>query len=466
MDELKRALRPVKRRMRLQQAAQWTALGALAEAMCILLLRVATFLWPLDRALLWAILLGLGLPVLSGLAALLWPVSDLEAASQADRLGLMARAQTAVMLRDDDGPMAQMQRQDAVQSLKGLAIAKDMPVRIPKPVWVGLIACAAVIGCSFLLPNPQTEILNARRQFRKEMQAQAEKIDKVSDTLDESKAETPEIRRLLADLSKELRRVESRRDALGAADQTERKLMNLRDRTAAEAMNALKDAGLDGLAQALESGNSAEAKEALSGTEAASLLNAAAQTAEGAAGEMLGEALKALNAGNVSKALEALQNAANGSSVQTAQAMALASMARSSAAQSGQSAASAASGKKGSGAGAGTGSSNQDGGKSGKQTGSNAQGSAAPQKSVKDYESIYDPTRLGGSGEMHQASGQMGEGSVMEIQAGLGAGSLDGSVPYRQALPEYTRAATEAAENAGLPAYAQKWIQDYFDSLK
>lgn len=466
MDELKRALRPIKRRMHLQRAAQWTALGVLAAALSILLLRIATFLWPLDKALLWAILSGIGLPALSGLTAMLWPVSDLEAAHQADRLGLMARAQTAVMLRDDDSPMAQMQRQDAVQSLQGLAIAKTLPLRVARPIWLGLIACVAVIGCSFLLPNPQTEILNAQRQFKQEMQAQAEKIDKVSDTLDESRAETPEIRRLLADLSKELRRAESRRDALEAADQAEQKLMNLRDRTAAEAMNALKDAGLAGLAQALESGNSAEAKEALSGTEAGSLLNAAAQMADGAAGEMLGEALKALNAGDVSKALEALQNAVTGSSVQTAQAMALASMARSAAAQSGQAAASSASAKQGSGAGAGTGSSNQDGGKSSKQNGSNVQGSAAPKKSIEDYESIYDPTRLGGSGEVHQESGQMGEGTVTEIQAGLGAGSLDGCVPYGQALPEYSQAATEAAENAALPAYVQKWIQDYFDSLK
>lgn len=465
MDKLKQALKPVKRRMHVQRAIQWIAIGALMAALCILL-QVATFLWPLEKALWWVVFPGLGMPMLSGLAALLWPVSDLEAARQADRLGLMARAQTAVMLRDDDSPMAQIQRQDAVQSLQGLAIGRDMLVRIPKPVWLGLIICTAVIGCSFLLPNPQTEILKAQRQFQKEMQAQAEKIDKVSDTLKESGAETPEIRRLLADFSKELRRAEDRREALEAADQAERKLMKLRDRTAADAMNALTGAGLGGLAQALKAGNNAEAQEALSGTEAASLLNAAAQLAEGTAGEMLSEALRALNAGDVSKALEALQNAATGSSVQTAQAMALASMVRSSTAQSGQSTASAASGKQSSGAGAGTGSSHQDGGKSSRQTGGNAQGSASPQKSIEDYESIYDPTRLGGSGEIHQESGQMGEGTVTEIQAGLGAGSLDGSVPYGQALPEYSRAATEAAENAALPAHVQKWIQDYFDSLK
>ena len=112
------------------------------------------------------------------------------------------------------------------------------------------------------------------------------------------------------------------------------------------------------------------------------------------------------------------------------------------------------------------GSSNQDGGTGAQQSGSNAQGNAAPQKRTEDYEAIYDPTRLGGSGEIHQESGQMGEGTVTEIQAGLGAGSLEGSVPYAQALPEYSQTAVQAAENAALPAYVQKWIQDYFDSLK
>lgn len=42
----------------------------------------------------------------------------------------------------------------------------------------------------------------------------------------------------------------------------------------------------------------------------------------------------------------------------------------------------------------------------------------------------------------------MGEGEILEGEAGNGAGSLEGSVPYRQALPQYREAAVEAAQDA------------------
>ena len=50
-------------------------------------------------------------------------------------------------------------------------------------------------------------------------------------------------------------------------------------------------------------------------------------------------------------------------------------------------------------------------------------------------------------------------------EAGNGAGSLEGSVPYRQALPEYREAAVEAAQDADLPAYARQWVETYFNAL-
>ena len=93
------------------------------------------------------------------------------------------------------------------------------------------------------------------------------------------------------------------------------------------------------------------------------------------------------------------------------------------------------------------------------------QGAASPEKKVADYEAIYDPTRLGTSGEVQNERGQMGEGEILEAQAGNGAGSLEGSVPYRQALPEYREAAVEAAQDADLPAYARQWVETYFDAL-
>lgn len=60
----------------------------------------------------------------------------------------------------------------------------------------------------------------------------------------------------------------------------------------------------------------------------------------------------------------------------------------------------------------------------------------------------------------------MGEGEILEAEAGNGAGSLEGSVPYRQALPEYREAAVEAAQDADLPAYARQWVETYFKRLR
>ena len=116
--------------------------------------------------------------------------------------------------------------------------------------------------------------------------------------------------------------------------------------------------------------------------------------------------------------------------------------------------------------GAGLGSSDGDGGTGPKTPAGNQQGTGNPQKQTGEYETIYDPTRLGGAGETVNESGEIGKGTVTEAQIGTGMGSIDGSVPYGQALPEYQQQAVEAVQNAALPGYAQQWVTDYFESLK
>ena len=459
MRELQQALLPVKRRLRAQRAFQWAAIGALAAAGGVALLRMATFLWPLPAALAWGLALLVGLPALCALTAASWPVADLDAARQADALGLMARAQTALMLQDDDTPMASLQRRDAIESLKGLEPRRVMHLHTPGAVWMAIAVCLGLTALSFLIPNPQVET-----------------IDQSAATMDQSQAEAPETRKLLSELSQNLRRAENKRDALEAVDQAERKLTRMQQRTAENALNALKSAGLAGLASALENHNAQQAQSLLEGDEAARQLSEAAQQAEGQAAELLDEAAQALNVGDLQKALELLQSAASGQSALSAQAAALAAMARSAAAKGSLSAqgqkgqggngVSAAQGKGGSGGGASPGSSDGDGGKTQNGQSASAQGKAPPVKKVADYETIYDPTRLGGSGDSFSETGEMGQGVITEAQMGTGAGSLEGSVPYGQALPEYSQAAVQAAQNAALPAYAQKWVQDYFTLLQ
>ena len=484
MREIKRALAPVKRRMRAQRALAWGAWGALAAGACIVGLRIVSFARMFETMWIWAACAAAGMTGAAALAGAAWPVTELAAAKRADSLGLMARAQTAVALEGEESSMAQMQREDALASLRALEPRRAMKLSAPKAAWIGVLACMAVVGLSFLIPNPQDARIRERNEFRAEMAAQADRIEKGAEALDAEKPDAPETKRLLGELSQALRRAEDTRDALEAVDQAERKLLAMQQRTAGDALNALNGTGMDALAQALGNKDRQAAQDALEAQEnAAAALDQAAQTAgDASAADALTSAAAAVQAGDVSQAAQQLMNAASGQTSATAQAMALAGMVRNATASAGMQTTNSGQGGpngqgsggsgvsqsqgKGNGGGAGFGSSNQDGGTGANSKPGNMQGNADPSKKTGAYETIYDPTRLGGSGEAVSETGEMGEGTISEAQIGAGLGTIDGSVPYGQALPEYERQAVEAVQNAALPDYARQWVTDYFKALE
>lgn len=57
------------------------------------------------------------------------------------------------------------------------------------------------MGVSFLIPNPQAQAIRAQEAFHAEMVEQAQKVDEGATALDAEAAETPELRRLLGELS-------------------------------------------------------------------------------------------------------------------------------------------------------------------------------------------------------------------------------------------------------------------------
>ena len=470
--------------MRAQRALAWGAWGALAAGACVVGLRIASFARMFETMWIWAACAAAGMTGTAALAGAVWPVTELAAAKRADSLGLMARAQTAVALEGEESSMAQMQREDALASLRALEPRRAMKLFVPKIAWIGVLACAAAVGLSFLIPNPQDARIRERNEFRAEMTAQADRIDKGAEALDEEKPDTPETRRLLGELSQALRRAEDARDALEAVDEAERRLLAMQQRTAGDALNALNGAGLNALAQALGNEDRQTAQDALEAQEnAAAALDQAAQTAgDASAADALSSAAASMQAGDVSQAAQQLMNAASGQTSATAQALALAGMVRNATASAGMQTANSGQGGQngqgsggsgvsqsqgqGNGGGAGLGSSNQDGGTGANSKPGNMQGNADPSKRTDEYETIYDPTRLGGSGEAVSESGEMGEGTISEAQIGAGLGMIDGSVPYGQALPEYERRAVEAVQNAALPEYARQWVTDYFRALE
>ena len=319
MREIKRALAPVKRRMRAQRALVWGAWGALAAGACIVGLRIVSFARMFETMWIWAACVAVGMTGAAVLAGAVWPVTELAAAKRADSLGLMARVQTAVALEGEESSMAQMQREDALASLRALEPRRAMKLFVPRIAWIGVLACAAVVGLSFLIPNPQDARIRERNEFRAEMTAQADRIDKGAEALDAEKPDTPETRRLLGELAQALRRAEDARDALEAVDEAERRLLAMQQRTAGDALNALNGAGLNALAQALGNKDRQTAQE-----NAAAALDQAAQTAgDASAADALSSAAAAVQAGDVSQAAQQLMNVASGQTSAAAQAMRL-----------------------------------------------------------------------------------------------------------------------------------------------
>ena len=517
MKELIRALGPVRRRIRLGRGLRGGCLGLLAGAALCLALNAAAFLLPLPgRARLLPPLFLL--PAGAGaLACALWPVGPGRAARAADAAGLMERAQTALSLQEDS-PMARLQRADALRALRELN-----PRQVPLPQlgrWLAAAAATAALAALLLaLPNPQTAAVQRIEDFQRRMEQAEEQLqqaaEKAADPL--SPSEREELRRLLDELRRETGRARDPLDALLALDAGEKRLEQLQDAWAAQNLaalsQALAQAGLNAPAAALEAGEQEALTQALSGLDASALeqagegqaqpvqaaLSAAAQALAQGQTAQAAQALSGAQAAsgqqqsaleNARQALDALRSAlqggqsamrASGQSDQAGQAGQSGQNGQSSqagqAGQSGQNGQSSQNGQNGqsgqSGAegpaqgqpgGAGQGASNQAQGSAlGDQQG--GRGSRDPRYQEKQFEEIYDPTRLSAGETALSAAGQKGEGESTQMQLGPGAGSTEGYVPYNRVLGEYAEAAAQAADSQALSAQAKKWVDDYFAAL-
>lgn len=485
MTNVERALKPFAARMRLKRAVKWCCYGLLTGAAAALLIRLASYLWPFPTALRWCALAFAAMPALFAAVAWLCPLSDLHVARKVDTQGLQARAQTALMLKDLNTPMALLQRGDTVAKLESADPKQLLRIRAPRIALICAAGCVALFALSFFIANPQTELLQARAAYQAEMTREAELVDEGATKLDAADPQTPELRKLLGDLSRELRQSQSAKEALGAVNKAESGIQKLQTATASDARKALEKQGMSELLKALSQEDTEAAQkllEQMSQSGDAAQLTSAAQNAAGAtARAAMQSAASALASGNVAQALNQLQAALSGQSAASLQAMALSGMARGAclaagvsgagslagmgaAGQSGTGAGQGGSGA-GTGAGAGLGSSDKDGGYGGTLQAGTYSGKSDPAKKVASYEPIYDPTRLNVEGTQTNERGQLGEGEVNQAEAGTGVGDASGQVPYNEVLQSYERQAIEAVQNASLPAYAQSWVEEYFRLL-
>ncbi len=117
------------------------------------------------------------------------------------------------------------------------------------------------------------------------------------------------------------------------------------------------------------------------------------------------------------------------------------------------------------GGGAGNTSSNGDGGYSGNESGG---GSRNPgDKQVKEYESIYVPSRLGGDGDPSYVKGSKGSSGHSQWSQVEGVPvDKGGAVPYESVLGEYKQEAMTRISNSAIPPGMKDIVREYFSSLE
>lgn len=481
---MKKALLPVKRRLRCQRAVKGLCWGAMAAGIAAAGVMALSFFAPLPmRGMLLAV--SAALAPLTACAYAFFPVKWMTAARAADRCGLQERAQTALLLTGRTDEMARLQREDAKRTLAALDVRRALPLRVQAAPLAAAGACLLICAALMFAVNPQDRVLRAWEQFRQRMAEPARQLDKLTQTLEDERldAETMrELRRMLGELARKTATARDTREALSAVSQAQQQMEKWLREGQNDLAQALQQAGMDAAAQALNASAQSmqEALEkAMAQSDAAQLaqqLQNAAQSAQsGAARQALQNAAQAVSQGSIAGAAQALGEM-NASAAQIASALqgvkAAAGMPGGGSQQTQASAQGQGGGQgqgqgmgqgQGQGSGAGMGSTNEENGGSG-SAGTALHG--APQYKLGQYESIYDPTRLGDGGQITQSTGRVSEqGDSMELTLAPGLGTAEGGVPYDQVAGEYRDTAVQRAQEAALPAYARDWINEYFSAL-
>ena len=516
MNELLKALGLVRSRLRLRRFVSGAGWGFAGGALAALILLAVTSFVPLANRWWIAGACVAGGTLLAAASNALRPVSPLEAARAADACGLRERAVTALELAEaekstpapqagvsrPEADITLLQRRDACERLQALDARQIRPA-FPKRRLLAGALLLALCAATLLLPGGGDRAVAARQALETKTAAMAKAAEEAekADEAGLTEKEKAELRKLTADLKRDLTASRDEADALVAVDKAEQQLQKLRaeqvqEKTAGDAMSAMNalsqamqsagmDAAADALAEALASGDAAAMSKALSDRsaedlqrlsesltgEAKALAEAMAQTAQ--QGELSEARMQALQ-----QAAQSAQSAGSMSAAQQATALqqALAGMKASlgagqsqqSASQASMSGAGAGSGNNPgqSGGGAGTGSTNEEqkGGSGGRKSGGSKGTNPAEFKQT-EYETIYDPEKVDVAARDVMTNQQsLGKDSV-QIETGPGKGSLEGNVPVSQVVGEYAEQEVKAAESANLTREQKQWVDEYFRKL-
>ena len=463
MKEVLKALRPVKHRIRRNRFLRGAAAGLAAGLAAAVILQAAAFFVPVPDRGLWAAAAAAAVMLLTALGNAARPVKDMTAAQAADACGLKERTVTA--LEGGDEPIRQLQRQDACRALRALNVKQIRPGSVKKAL-LAAMGCAVLLGMLLLIPNAQDTEAAARKALNRTLQEGRKTIEQAAEEDEERLPDEKksELRKITADLNRELGESRDAADALVALDKAEQRLEQMRQETAGDKTDG---SGASGEAGSGEKTGNAEGKG--EGENAGQAVNGQAGTASSASAGTAAqlqtlEALTALK-GAVNPSLQA-GNGIQGIEGKNGTPVGQAGTGTGNG-QTGQNGAGSGKnpgGKTGGGAGEGTTNEEQQG--DGNSSSGIVKGNRDPRYKEVQYETIYDPEHIDKDKQdvMTEQFRTGDEGSV-QIEIGPGRGSLNGDVPWGEALQEYADTEARAADRENLTTQERQWVNDYYKLL-
>ena len=467
--ELKRALRPVKRRIRRNRFLQGAAAGLAAGLAAAAVLQAASFFAPVPDRRLWAAAAAAAVALAAALGNAARPVKNVTAAEAADSCGLQERAVTAV--EGCEGPIGELQRRDACTALKKLDVKKIRPAGMKKALTAAL-GCAVLLCALAAIPSPKDSEAASRRALERTLSEAREMVQQAAEEDEKGLPEEKksELRRITADLDRELRDSRDAADALVALDRAEQRLEQLRQRTAGEAAEAAN--GMAGDNGSGTEGNTGTASGQASGD---GTQPGNGQAAEAGAGSTADGQLKTLETlaalkGMVNPSLQAGQGARTADGQPGTQAGQGAEGMSGSSGRNGQNGMNGSgmsgSGNGRAGGGAGEGSTNEEAQGSGNKGGQPVPGSRDPRYKEGQYETIYDPERISKSSQdVMTEQNRLGDEGSVQTEIGPGRGSTDGNVPWSEALQDYAETEARAADRENLTVQERRWVDEYYRLL-
>ena len=463
MKEVLKALRPVKHRIRRNRFLRGAAAGLAAGLAAAVILQAAAFFVPVPDRGLWAAAAAAAVMLLTALGNAARPVKDMTAAQAADACGLKERTVTA--LEGGDEPIRQLQRQDARRALEALNVKQIRPGSVKKAL-LAAMGCAVLLGTLLLIPNAQDTEAAARKALNRTLQEGRKTIEQAAEDDEERLPDEKksELRKITADLNRELGESRDAADALVALDKAEQRLEQMRQETAGDKTDG---SGASGEAGSGEKTGNAEGKG--EGENAGQAVNGQAGTASSASAGTAAqlqtlEALKALK-GAVNPSLQA-GNGIQGIEGKNGTPVGQAGTGTGNG-QTGQNGAGSGKnpgGKTGGGAGEGTTNEEQQG--DGNSSSGIVKGNRDPRYKEVQYETIYDPEHIDKDKQdvMTEQFRTSDEGSA-QIETGPGRGNLNGDVPWGEALQEYADTEARAADRENLTTQERQWVNDYYKLL-